>query len=391
MEAHAAPAGRVRILSYNIFERPACVESSRGDEKEIRLRLFAQRLDDYDVVCLQEMFWSWSARLDALLEEARARGFGHAVVSPRPFAFPPFFCDGGVVILSRFPVLRESYALYPRGTLTGGDYFAAKGALWALLQMPDGSRLHSAYLSATQREPAPVFWQIQQRQLRALRAFVDRCMESSPGPAVLCGDFNIDARPPLLRPGEPAPRPPPETPNYRWAVEALGGVGRVRDLLKESCDGVHPPTYGDRFAAPLGPAPPLPPGPWPPDPLTADVVGYRRAIPPGYAMLPREVRLTNVAGSAPLQRIDYVLFLEGRGEAGRAPASGGGARPAGRRPARVEPLFVRRGELEGEAGAGAAAAGLTQLSDHCGVAADLQLQPAIAPRPLGRRRARFDS
>jgi len=44
------------------------------------------------------------------------------------------FVDGGLVILSKLPIVACDWLRYPRGTLAGGDALAEKGALYCMIE-----------------------------------------------------------------------------------------------------------------------------------------------------------------------------------------------------------------------------------------------------------------
>ena len=92
---------QVNLLSYNIFMRPPFVQNSNNDYKDARLREFTKSFNQYDIICLQEMFGAYSRRRSTLVNHANEAGFLYNAQSPRPQTFSPYVVDAGLVVLSR--------------------------------------------------------------------------------------------------------------------------------------------------------------------------------------------------------------------------------------------------------------------------------------------------
>ena len=91
----------IRILSYNIFLRPPPIKNNEDDYKNERLANFIHCLEDYDVVCLQEMFGSYNFRKQNIIKLAKKCGFFFVSEPPLPSFFSSYMVDGGLLILSR--------------------------------------------------------------------------------------------------------------------------------------------------------------------------------------------------------------------------------------------------------------------------------------------------
>jgi hypothetical protein len=46
----------VRLLTFNVFLRPPPIKTNLDDYKEERFQEILKIIDDYDIVCFQEMF-----------------------------------------------------------------------------------------------------------------------------------------------------------------------------------------------------------------------------------------------------------------------------------------------------------------------------------------------
>lgn len=104
-----------RMLTANIFMRPPGVTNSWSDFKDERLDYIVKYiLPDYDIVAFQELFGFASRRKDWLIQQARYMGYNYHVESPRHYPWD-FAADGGLLILSRFPIVASDAIEYPRG------------------------------------------------------------------------------------------------------------------------------------------------------------------------------------------------------------------------------------------------------------------------------------
>src|SRR3990167_3824777 len=76
-----------KILSLNIFMRPPLIKNNESDHKEDRLRDSLAYLSSYEVVCLQEMFDTFSTRKLRLKLLSLKHGFEYFAESEPPSLF----------------------------------------------------------------------------------------------------------------------------------------------------------------------------------------------------------------------------------------------------------------------------------------------------------------
>lgn len=91
----------LRILTYNIFLRPPPIKNNEDDFKNERLEDFAKIINDFDIICLQEMFGTYNSRKHELIRAAYKQGFFFYVDTPTPSFLSKYMIDGGLLILSR--------------------------------------------------------------------------------------------------------------------------------------------------------------------------------------------------------------------------------------------------------------------------------------------------
>ena len=166
--------GRVRLLTQNAFIRPGPINHVHGDNKRVRFEAMLHLTHKYDVVCLQEL-WGYYKR------KQFSKRFPFIVTSPAPRGKT----DGGLVILSRFPIV--SFEFKPFLDTTFPDNMIHKGYLIA--QIDTGSKkcltVVNAHLQASYIKEFP------KKQLTQL-AVMYESLTSAPN-LVICGDLNIDA------------------------------------------------------------------------------------------------------------------------------------------------------------------------------------------------------
>ncbi|DAZ96636.1 TPA: hypothetical protein N0F65_005815, partial [Lagenidium giganteum] len=251
---------RLAVLSLNIFARPEGIHSGKwfgqGDYKDLRTSLLLRKMRDFDVVILQEMFEvGW--RQPRFLREAREQGFLYHCGSVWPSLTDRFLIDGGLLILSRYPIVERDQHTFSVGS--GSDGMCSKGALYARIQLsPDLSDSVHVFTTHTQAGDNQPEYDIRSKQLTELVAFIKRTIRDDPSaPVLVTGDFNMDARHNLTHKadtGKASSSACVESHVYKQFVDNLQSVlpsGRVVvDLMKKHCTtklpgNAHPITNGD--------------------------------------------------------------------------------------------------------------------------------------------------
>jgi len=259
-----------RFLSYNIFLRPPAPPNTNDDYKQERLYRFAQEaLGRFDVVCLQEMFGSFSSRRRELVEKAKSLGFLSIGKSPTNVLRSGFLVDGGLLVLSRLPFMRE--AIYHTFKCSGkySDKVAAKGIMYMKVQINTNSFMHlavthlqSCYSLDDGTKP------IRDKQIAEIVEFLkEQCRDdprerepecpphlaAAPAPSgsdgervwplLLCGDLNIN--------GRKSPIDGSHSEDYLIMQQQLSELGEFHDLVFNSY-GEHQVTYADTTDRTLG-------------------------------------------------------------------------------------------------------------------------------------------
>lgn len=222
----------LKFLQYNVFWRPVLIHMGRKEYVYRRAEYLLSRIVDYDIVCFEESF-SFSTGIGIwFIKIARELGFKYALTLSPPPVLSHQVLDGGLMILSKYPILETDEVRYE--SYTGVDGFAAKGALYAKIAIDNTNHLHlfSTHLQASYTynysENANDIV-TRRRQIAQFYELINKHVDGE-YPALLLGDFNIDSK----------------GPEYEAILPMLKNVTgyEMKDYLYESF-GEHPITYGD--------------------------------------------------------------------------------------------------------------------------------------------------
>lgn len=177
----AAGPDALNVLAYNIYMRPT---SLFANGQRIRAGLLPPRLRGYDVLIFSEAF---DDDVRALLLQGLRAEYPHAtriLGSDRVLEQ-----DGGVVIVSRWPIEAQDQRLY--GDVCGGfDCQSDKGVLYARINK--GGRRYHVFGSHTQADPTPESAQVRARQFDIIKRFVDVKAIPRREAVIIGGDLNVD-------------------------------------------------------------------------------------------------------------------------------------------------------------------------------------------------------
>ncbi|CEG37288.1 Endonuclease/exonuclease/phosphatase [Plasmopara halstedii] len=192
---------RLAVLSMNIFCRPEGIHSGQwfhtGDYKDLRIALLLRKMAKFDVVILQEMFEA-GVRHQRFVRKAYAMGFRYHCGSVWPKLLDLRLIDGGLLILSRYPIVQRDQLAFSQGS--GSDGMCAKGVLYARIQLsPHLSHSLHVFTTHTQAGDNLKDYNIRLAQLEEMHKFIGQTIhENLGGPILITGDFNLDARHDLI-------------------------------------------------------------------------------------------------------------------------------------------------------------------------------------------------
>ncbi|MFI1200504.1 sphingomyelin phosphodiesterase [Streptomyces sp. NPDC020883] len=196
----AASAPRLKVLTYNTFLMSKNLYPNWGQDHRAQAIASADFFHGNDVVVLQEAFDNSSS--DALKARAAAEyphqtpvvgrsrsgwdatGGAYSAVTPE---------DGGVTLLSKWPVLRKEQYIYKDAC--GSDSFSNKGFVYAVLDV-DGTRVHVVGTHTQSTDSGCKAGEAaadRAAQLKELDAFLDAKNIPADEEVMVAGDMNIDS------------------------------------------------------------------------------------------------------------------------------------------------------------------------------------------------------
>ena len=196
-------APRLRVLSYNVFLFSKTLYPNWGQDHRAAEIAKASFFRGNDVVVLQEAFDNSSS--DALKSAVAgeypyqtpvvgrtrdgwdATGGAYSATTPE---------DGGVTVLSKWPVLRKEQYVYKDAC--GADWWSNKGFAYVVLNV-NGAKVHVVGTHAQSTDPgcdAGEAAAMRSRQFRAIDAFLDAKNIPASEEVLVAGDLNVDSRTP---------------------------------------------------------------------------------------------------------------------------------------------------------------------------------------------------
>lgn len=192
--ARTPPSGNpyvLDVLTLNTALLPELVAATRQAD---RAAAMAPHLTGYDVLVLQELFVN--AWRDRLLDElATYYPYRTDVVGVDGARGNPLRQDGGIVILSRWPIVRQAQMAYGP-TCSGTDCLADKGVAYAAVTK--GPQTYHVFGTHAQSEFGFHVERVRADQFALMRAFIEEQEIATDEPVLLAGDFNVDAATPEL-------------------------------------------------------------------------------------------------------------------------------------------------------------------------------------------------
>ncbi len=179
------------VLTLNTALLPRIVASTRQAE---RVSAMAPHLIGYDVLVLEELFVNdWREAL--LAELASDYPYRTDLVGKDGAGGNPLRQDGGIIILSRWPIERQATMMFG-GVCSGTDCLADKGVAYA--EVRKGRFRYHVFGTHAQSEYGFGVEGVRRQQFVMWRAFIAGLNISPDEPVLLAGDFNVDAYTPEL-------------------------------------------------------------------------------------------------------------------------------------------------------------------------------------------------
>lgn len=191
----------LRVLSYNVFLFSKTLYPNWGQDHRAAEIAKASFFRGNDIVVVQEAFDNASS--DALKASVaseypyqtpvvgRSRSGWDATGGAYSATTPE---DGGVAILSKWPVLRKEQWVYKDAC--GADWWSNKGFAYVVLNV-NGTKVHVVGTHAQSTDPGCAAGEaaaMRSRQFNAIDAFLDAKNIPAGEQVLVAGDMNVDSR-----------------------------------------------------------------------------------------------------------------------------------------------------------------------------------------------------
>ena len=171
----SAHAETIRFITLNTWGVPL-----QASYIEPRMRGIAQKIENNDVVLLQEVFTSTS--LSTLRKNLRS---GLKAYLPQVEVTFPKVLPSGLAIVTSYKVLKNDHLVFESDCSSGLQYFAHKGIQYLKLETPKGNLVH-VFNTHLQPFNRPI---IRRCQLEQMESFISQ--KEIEGTIIVGGDFNI--------------------------------------------------------------------------------------------------------------------------------------------------------------------------------------------------------
>lgn len=169
----------LKMMTYNIWALTAI-----ASHIEDRYQLIPEYVKGYDVLALQEVFAS--GRDSFLRELAKEYPYQTKMLDKDGFNIH----DGGVMIVSRYPIVNQAQYVFP--DCTGTDCFADKGVNYA--EIIKGGKAYHIFATHTASYDTDTARDYRQRQFKQMRQLALSLNISQNETVVYSGDFNVNKR-----------------------------------------------------------------------------------------------------------------------------------------------------------------------------------------------------
>ena len=176
----------IRIFDLNCFWRPWLLHIGTIEHVRERSQLVSQRLDNFDVVCLNESFHYGSTVVRDFVKVMQEKGFKYVVTTGRVPIFSHWVVDSGVMILSRYPITKTDYIAYKKAN--HWCWWAMKSCVYARIQISKKQHINvfATHLQAT----AVNKHEIHIDQFKDIHYLMMKHCSTDTAPTFLMGDMN---------------------------------------------------------------------------------------------------------------------------------------------------------------------------------------------------------
>ncbi|ELP88059.1 hypothetical protein EIN_221920 [Entamoeba invadens IP1] len=255
---------KIRVLSYNLCLRAPLITNNGDDFKATRLELFIKNvIDNYDIILLQDVIGAYNARRTHLIECSAEVGLCYSHVSLTPI-LPCFLCDGGLMILSRMPLLNRDQYVFKKSVFP--DSLFSRGILYAKVHPNNTTTIHlfNTHLQPISKDEKAK--EVRRHQLDEVVKFIQKKTAKDNFPILVCGDFSVNALEStpgvvenvIVQSSEASDDEKEtlgkdiikyveeQTDEYIQVINSLSLIGTVKDVMYSGLQR-HPVTLGDTY------------------------------------------------------------------------------------------------------------------------------------------------
>jgi endonuclease/exonuclease/phosphatase family metal-dependent hydrolase len=177
----------MRLLSYNVCMRPIPFQNNTERFAEVAIAVNSGR---YDIFLAQELFVSRHKRLTGFMDyrEPPFLSLFNLVRAPLPLR-RSFFCDSGLAIYTRYPVIETIFFPFSSGVFS--DRLAEKGVLYARVMHDMVGPVH-IFNTHVQSGNSSRTRAVRGRQFNEILEFITDRVSEDDAPIIVAGDFNTN-------------------------------------------------------------------------------------------------------------------------------------------------------------------------------------------------------
>ena len=189
---------KIKFMSFNFYLQCfiASDDYKNGDCKYERFNHFIDNyLDEYDIICFQEVYGTLSLYCNKLIERAKQKGFHWYVVPESPKLNSFKIMDSGLLTISKYPILYTNTVPFNCGLYK--DVLAQKSFQYCMIDTLNTDinkryfHVINTHLQSEYKIKDELAMNVKLKQLKQIREFID-FYNLRQETLVLCGDFNIN-------------------------------------------------------------------------------------------------------------------------------------------------------------------------------------------------------
>jgi endonuclease/exonuclease/phosphatase family metal-dependent hydrolase len=181
----------IHLLFYNVMWEPRLFNRFRTKTAKIRASMLADHVASFDLLGITGAFSFPFGPTSDFVSRCKFNGFNCCVSSPSATLMGLEICDGGNIILSKYPIITSEYFTFQ--LMAGVDTGKSKGAAYAKIQISEKNHIH--FVTTSLQLPTnnlPESRSVRMNQVREIITALRKRADDG-NPIVVAGTFNTDA------------------------------------------------------------------------------------------------------------------------------------------------------------------------------------------------------